>query len=104
MQLWYLVMFHCVATHHVHFPDDQASEHISEISVESDDNAHMIINVGFLKVNHQYSIRCQIKDNLGPRVFSDPNQNERVRIVEAIPTEDGMTSYDITVLHRRSKK
>jgi hypothetical protein len=58
-------MFCCAAAHHVHFPEDQASEHISEISVESDGNAHMTINVGFLKVNHQYSIRCQIRTPWG---------------------------------------
>jgi Domain of unknown function (DUF4517) len=84
-----LTFFYYVAAH-VHFPDDQANEHISEITVESDSSAHVTINVGFLKVNHQYSINCRIKDNLGQCVFSDPDQNEYVKILEATPTEDGM--------------
>ena len=87
--------FACSAAHHVHFPESESDEHVSEISIEEDSDGRLIINVGYLKVKHQYSIRFKIKDSLGSLMvmYDDEEQKNRINVVEYEQTEDGSYYY-----------
>ena len=74
----------------VHFPVDQLTQHDSEIVVQSDEqNGKMDVHLGFLQFHYNYQVKFVIKDKLGEDVTSDPLQNLNVRMLEAMPSEDG---------------
>jgi len=82
---------HISATHHVHFPEDQDDDRVSQISVEPDDEGRLIINIGFLKIKHQYNVHFRIRDDMGHAISVVSTHNEFVKLLKATPTDEGIT-------------
>jgi hypothetical protein len=85
-------LFAASATHHVHFVEER-EQHDSSVIVTPIDDIRVSIYVGFLKVNHLYTIQFPVKNSLGSYVVADQNQNEIIKIVKADATNDGITRY-----------
>jgi Domain of unknown function (DUF4517) len=73
----------------VHFPDEQTQAHDSEIVVQQSGDSRIDVHLGFLQIHHRYHVKFLIKDTLGEDVIADPLQNLNIRLMEAMPTEDG---------------
>jgi len=75
--------------HRVHFPDEQTRLHDSEIVVQSSGDNRIDVHLGFLQIHHRYNVKFTIKDMLGEDVNADPLQNLNIRLMEALPSDDG---------------
>ena len=76
------------ASSRVHFPDEQTRAHDSEIIIQSAGDC-IDVHLGFLQIHHRYHVKFSIKDRLGEDINADPLQNLNVRLMEAMPCEDG---------------
>lgn len=72
----------------VHFSEDQVDTHNAEIELKYVSRDRIDIHLGFLKINHRYRITFTVKDNLGPKITADKNEN--ITIFESIPNEEGI--------------
>ena len=74
----------------VHFPEEQISDHDSEIIVRGEGEGDRVtVHLGFLQIHHHYEVQVTIKDSLGEEVTFDPLQNLYLKILEVMPSEDG---------------
>jgi len=78
----------------VHFPDDQLQKHDAEIVIQSDEEGQLDVHLGFLQIQHRYQIRFSIKDALGEDIISDPLESLNVRLLEAVPSDDGKQTVE----------
>lgn len=86
----FCILFAASASHHVHFVEER-EKHESGVIVTPIDDIRTSVYVGFLKVNHLYTIQFPVKNSLGSHVVADPSQNDCIRIVKADATSDGIT-------------
>lgn len=87
----------------VHFPDDQLQKHDAEIVIQADEDGQQSVHLGFLQIQHRYQIRFSIKDKLGEDIVSDPLESLNVRVLEAVPSDDG-EGHNLLIEFRAQKE
>lgn len=80
---------------HVHFAAEQLQEHDLEIQLRYSGTSRIDIHLGFLQVNHHYTVKFRIKDGLGEDVDFDPLQSLHTKITNVMPTDEGKATYNI---------
>jgi len=74
----------------VHFSEDVAETHNTEIVLEYVSGDCVDIHLGFLKLDRRYRISFTVKDSLGDKIAADKNEN--IAIYESVPNKEGIIS------------
>ncbi|KAL5021292.1 hypothetical protein ScPMuIL_000447 [Solemya velum] len=89
---------------HVHFAAEQVQEHDLEIQLRYSGTSRIDIHLGFLQVNHHYSVKFNIKDDLGEDVDFNPLQSLHAKIATVIPTDEA-NGHNVTLdFHAHKEK
>ena len=60
-------------------------------------NLYILIELGFLQINHRYEVTFAIKDKLHEDLLADPLQNLHLKALSIMPTEDDKFSFPYTM-------